>query len=36
MSFCGEVIKDNDAHVRFAFLTGVSKFSKAGIFGHVC
>ncbi|NCC84328.1 MAG: hypothetical protein EOM03_09405 [Clostridia bacterium] len=26
------VIKDNDAHVRFAFLTGVSKFSKAGIF----
>ncbi|NCC24738.1 MAG: hypothetical protein EOM25_05990 [Deltaproteobacteria bacterium] len=26
------VIKDNDASVRFAFLTGVSKFSKAGIF----
>lgn len=26
------VIKDSDAHVRFAFLTGVSKFSKAGIF----
>lgn len=26
------VIKDKDAHVRFAFLTGVSKFSKAGIF----
>jgi len=26
------VIKDNDAHIRFAFLTGVSKFSKAGIF----
>ncbi len=26
------VIKDADAHVRFAFLTGVSKFSKAGIF----
>ncbi|NCC85953.1 MAG: hypothetical protein EOM03_17845, partial [Clostridia bacterium] len=26
------VIKDNDAQVRFAFLTGVSKFSKAGIF----
>ncbi|NCD26996.1 MAG: hypothetical protein EOL86_15605, partial [Deltaproteobacteria bacterium] len=26
------IIKDNDAHVRFAFLTGVSKFSKAGIF----
>jgi hypothetical protein len=26
------VIKDSDAHVHFAFLTGVSKFSKAGIF----
>ncbi len=26
------VIKDSDAHLRFAFLTGVSKFSKAGIF----
>jgi len=26
------VIKDSDAHVKFAFLTGVSKFSKAGIF----
>ncbi len=26
------VIKDADAHVHFAFLTGVSKFSKAGIF----
>ncbi|MFA7426097.1 MAG: AAA family ATPase [Desulfosarcinaceae bacterium] len=26
------MIKDSDAHVRFAFLTGVSKFSKAGIF----
>ncbi|MGD9973576.1 MAG: AAA family ATPase [Desulfatirhabdiaceae bacterium] len=26
------VIKDNDAFVRFAFLTGVSKFSKASIF----
>ena len=26
------MIKDNDAHIRFAFLTGVSKFSKAGIF----
>ena len=22
------VIKDNDAHVRFTFLTGISKFSK--------
>ena len=26
------VIKDADAHVRFAFLTGVSKFSKVSIF----
>jgi hypothetical protein len=26
------VIKDQDAHVRFVFLTGVSKFAKAGIF----
>ncbi len=26
------VIKDSDAYVRFAFLTGVSKFSKASIF----
>ncbi|WP_459893681.1 AAA family ATPase, partial [Desulfothermus okinawensis] len=26
------IIKDNDAYVRFAFLTGVSKFSKASIF----
>ena len=26
------VIKDNDAHVRFVFITGVSKFSKASIF----
>ncbi len=26
------VIKDNDAHLRFAFLTGVSKFSKVSIF----
>ena len=26
------VIKDNDAYIRFAFLTGVSKFSKSGIF----
>ncbi len=25
-------IKNNDAYIRFAFLTGVSKFSKAGIF----
>ena len=26
------VIKDNDAHVHFALITGVSKFSKASIF----
>jgi hypothetical protein len=26
------VIKDNDAHVRFLFITGVSKFSKVSIF----
>ena len=26
------VIKDRDAHVRFAFLTGVSKFSKVSLF----
>lgn len=26
------VIKDNDAHVRFALLTGVSKFSKVSLF----
>jgi hypothetical protein len=26
------VIKDSDAHVKFAFLTGVSKFSKASLF----
>ncbi len=26
------VVKDCDAHVRFAFLTGVSKFSQAGLF----
>jgi len=27
-----EVIKENDEYIRFAFLTGVSKFSKASIF----
>jgi len=27
-----EVIKDNDEYIKFAFLTGVSKFSKASIF----
>ncbi len=26
------VVKDCDAHIRFAFLTGVSKFSQAGLF----
>ncbi len=26
------VIKDNDAHIHFVFLAGVSKFSKVGIF----
>uniref|UniRef100_UPI0025D3CE4F ATP-binding protein n=1 Tax=uncultured Thiodictyon sp. TaxID=1846217 RepID=UPI0025D3CE4F len=26
------VLKDNDAHLRFVFLTGVSKFSKVSIF----
>ena len=26
------IMKDMDSHIRFAFLTGVSKFSKAGIF----
>ncbi|MBS0468769.1 MAG: ATP-binding protein [Proteobacteria bacterium] len=26
------VIKDSDAHIRFAFLTGVSRFSKVSIF----
>ena len=26
------VIKDNDAHIRFAFITGVSKFSKVSLF----
>ncbi|MDS4060352.1 MAG: ATP-binding protein [Candidatus Contendobacter sp.] len=26
------VIKDSDAHIRFAFLTGVSKFSKVNLF----
>ena len=26
------VIKDQDAHIRFAFLTGVSKFSKVNLF----
>jgi len=27
-----EVLKDNDAYIKFAFLTGISKFSKANIF----
>ncbi len=29
------VIKDSDAHVRFTFLTGVSKFSKVGLFSDL-
>ena len=29
------VIKDSDAHVRFAFLTGISKFSKANLFSQL-
>ena len=33
-SFYG-VVKDADAHVRFAFLTGVSKFSKVSLFSGI-
>ncbi len=29
------VIKDNDAHIRFAFLTGVTKFSKVSVFSGI-
>jgi len=29
------VLKGNDAHIRFLFITGVSKFSKAGVFSDV-
>ncbi len=29
------VIKDQDAHVRFAFITGVSKFSKVSLFSGI-
>ena len=29
------VIKDSDAHVRFSFLTGVSKFSKVSLFSGI-
>ena len=29
------VIKDSDAHVRFTFLTGVTKFSKANLFSQL-
>ena len=29
------VIKDSDAHVRFAFLTGISKFSKVNLFSQL-
>ncbi len=29
------VIKDNDAHIRFAFLTGVTKFSQVSVFSGI-
>ncbi len=29
------VIKNNDAHIRFAFLTGVTKFSKVSVFSGI-
>ena len=29
------MIKDSDAHVRFAFLTGISKFSKVNLFSQL-
>jgi len=29
------VIKDSDAHVRFAFLTGISRFSKVNLFSQL-
>ena len=29
------MIKDNDAHVRFTFLTGISKFSKVNLFSQL-
>ena len=29
------VIKDSDAHVRFTFLTGISKFSKVNLFSEL-
>ena len=29
------VIKDSDAHVRFTFLTGISKFSKVNLFSQL-
>ena len=29
------VIKDSDAHVRFAFMTGISKFSKVNLFSQL-
>ena len=29
------VVKDSDAHVRFAFLTGISKFSKVNLFSQL-
>ncbi|MCB1189545.1 MAG: ATP-binding protein [Leptospiraceae bacterium] len=29
------ILKGNDQHIRFLFLTGVSKFSKAGVFSNL-
>ncbi|PIE65506.1 MAG: hypothetical protein CSA26_03170, partial [Desulfobacterales bacterium] len=29
------VIKDNDAHIRFAFLTGVTRFSRVSVFSGI-
>ena len=29
------VVKDSDAHVRFTFLTGISKFSKVNLFSQL-
>ncbi len=29
------VIKDNDSHIRFAFLTGVTRFSKVSVFSGI-
>ena len=29
------MVKDSDAHVRFTFLTGISKFSKVNLFSQL-